>query len=289
MTTRHGFVFSHLLIMMFALCGPVFAESITLQPSLDNTLFEFDPSDLDSPFNSNGHGDFFSAGRNRSQSLLRRGLLQFDFEDLPSNAVVVPGTVRLSMEVVDSPRRDTSGKDRPFWLVPVTQPWGEGTSMANIGVSGAGSGAAAALGDATWLHGSFNPDVHDPRAPNLEDGGYWEQTAVLGAAPVDPTRFGASVGSVPAAPYLGPVVFTSASMESDINQWLGGSAENYGWLLIGDELVDGSSVSSARGFASRESETPPELSFEYRIVPEPSTSPMPLLIAWILVRRRKRA
>lgn len=245
--------------------------TVSLQPIKDNTLYEFDPADPDSPLNSNGAGDMFSAGRTRSRALLRRGLLQFDLTTIPAGAVVVPGTVALTLEVVDSPRRDTSGEARDFWLVPLEQEWGEGSSAANAGVSGSGSGAAATPGDATWLHTSYDPNLHDPRMPDLADPGYWSQTGVLGNSPVDPTAYGDPAGSVPAAPYLGPVTFASMTMESDLRRWLADPTSNFGWLVLGDERIAGEDVSSARGFASREHATPPTLSFEVTIVPEPSS------------------
>ena len=170
--------------------------------------------------------------------------------------------------VIHPERRDE------FWLVPLNREWGEGSSVAKAGVSGAGSGAGATAGDATWLHAIHDPSIHDPRMPDPRDPGYWTQAGAIGNSPVDPTVFGGPVGSVPAAPYLGPVNFTSSSMETDINRWLGDPTTNFGWLVVGDERVVGDDVSSARGFASRENSSPPTLSFEYTIVPEPGSVTM---------------
>jgi len=265
------------------------AESISLHPVQDATLYEFDATDSESPFNANGAGDFISAGRSRSRGLLRRGLLKFDFSTLPTGAHVVPGSLRLDLEVVDAPSRDNSGSARDFWLVPVQQAWGEGTSAANAGVSGAGSGAAATAGDATWLHTDFDPVVHDPRAPNpTSETGYWTESGVVGNAPVDPTQYGAPAGTVPAAPYLGPVSFMNDSIGKDINAWLAGRTANHGWLVLGDERITDSNESSNRGFASREHATlAPTLTFEYTVVPEPSTAMLLLgITACCCVRRR---
>jgi hypothetical protein len=248
------------------------AATVSLTPSKDNTLYEYDAADLESPFTSNGKGDFFSAGRNQSRSLIRRGLIHFDLSSLPRNAVVVPGTAVLALEVVDMPKRDSSGESRPFWLVPLDRDWGEGASAANIGVSGAGSGAPAQEDDATWLHTMYDPDTHDPRDPQPTDPGYWPDAGALGPAAVDPTIFGEPAGSVPAAPYLGPVGFASSPMEADINAWLARPTDNFGWLLVGDERVDDANRSSNRGFASREHlDHPPRLTFDYTIVPEPAS------------------
>jgi hypothetical protein len=270
---QRTFLGSLLLLLVLSNFDNVHAESVSLLPAKDNTLFEYDPADMDSPFNSNGAGDFFSAGRTRSRGLLRRGLLQFDFSSIPDGAVIVPGTVELRLVVVDSPRKDKSGEARDFWLVPVEQDWGEGSSEANAGVSNAGSGAAATSSDATWLHSIYDPNIHDPRLPNAADNaGYWSEEGVIGNLPSDPSIFGSPAGSVPAAPYLGPVTFASMSMETHINGWLVDSASNFGWLVVGDERIVADDVSSARAFASREHASAPTLSFQYTIVPEPASA-----------------
>jgi hypothetical protein len=262
---------------------------VSTTSSQDNTLYEYDFADLNSPFNSNGSGDFFSAGRNYKESLIRRGLIRFDLESLsiPSGAVVVPGTLTLTLEVIDAPGKDTTGETRDFWMVPLDRAWGEGASVANAG-GGAGSGAPALENDATWLHTMYNPAIHDPRSPNPADPGYWSLEGALGGAPVDPTAFGLPAGTVPAAPYLGPVAFASAAMEADINAWLADPSSNFGWLVLGDERIGGSSVSSNRGFASREHAAhPPLLAFEYNVVPEPSSVVM-LLTGLVMLWWRRR-
>ncbi|NQT41616.1 MAG: hypothetical protein HQ581_29270 [Planctomycetes bacterium] len=155
------------------------AELVSMTSSSDNTLYEHDPADPQSPLNSNGSGDFFSAGRNRNRSLLRRGLIQFDLSGIPDGAVIVPGTAALTLEVVDMPKKDTSGEARDFWLVRLDHAWGEGASEANAGISGAGSGASALEDDATWFHTMYDPAIHDPYNPNPADPGYWPQEGAL--------------------------------------------------------------------------------------------------------------
>ena len=111
-----------LAVLSFAL--PLRAASITLEPIRDTTLYEYHPDDPSTSLNSNGSGDFFSAGRSLQRSQIRRGLLQFDFGSLPSGAILVEGTLSLDLQVVDVPRRDAS--PRPIWLVPSpVEDWGE--------------------------------------------------------------------------------------------------------------------------------------------------------------------
>ncbi len=263
-----------LLLVLFCHVRPprACAELLSMTSSKDNTLYEYDPADPQSPLNSNGSGDFFSAGRNRSRSLIRRGLIQFDLSSIPTGAVVVPATAALTLEVIDMPKRDTTGESRDFWLVRLDRDWGEGASEANAGVSGAGSGAPAMEEDATWLHTMYDPAIHDPRNPNPVDPGYWPQEGALGNVPLDPTVYGDPAGTVPAAPYLGPVTFALPAMEADINAWVANPTSNFGWIVLGDERIGDSSRSSNRGFASGEhADHPPLLTFEYTIVPEPSS------------------
>ncbi len=256
------------LLLICSNTSAAWAVVVSLTPSHDNTLYEYDPTDLDSPLNSNGSGDFFSAGRNRSRSLIRRGLIRFDLSGLPDGATVVPGSVELQLEIVDSPARDVSGESRDFWLIPLDRAWGEGASVANIAASGSGSGAPASPGDATWLHTAYDPAIHDPRDPQPDDSGYWPLRGAVGDGPFDPSGLGSPSGTVPAAPYLGPVTFSAASLEGDLAAWLADPAGNHGWLMLGDERIDDSSRSSNRGFASRENLlSPPRLVFTYVLGP----------------------
>ena len=261
-----------LMVLFFHAKSPrASGDPVPIISSKDNTLYEYDSAEPQSPFNSNGSGDYFSAGRNYSKSLIRRGLIQFDVSSIPVGAVVVPGTAALTLQVVDMPKKDETGEDRDFWLVRLDRDWGEGASRADAGGM-AGSGAPAMGDDATWLHTRYDSTIHDPRNPNPADPGYWAQAGALGNGPLDPTLFGDPAGTVPAAPYLGSVTFASPAMEDDINVWLASPISNAGWIVLGDERIGDSSRSSNRGFASREhADHPPALTFEYTIVPEPAS------------------
>ena len=80
---KRWFPFGSTLLAFAVLLGAATrrAEGVVYEATsqYDNTLYEHDPRDPGSPLNSNGSGNFLSAGRSFSLSLLRRGLIQFDF------------------------------------------------------------------------------------------------------------------------------------------------------------------------------------------------------------------
>ncbi len=282
------------------------AETMPLHPVKDNTLYTFIPGDANNPLNSNGSGNFFAAGRTAKKNQIQRGLIQFDLSNVPTDQRVVPGTARLNLFVVDNPRRDL--KSRPFWLVPLAgldQPWGEAASAANIGGGGgggAGSGAAAEAGDATWYHTIYDPTIHDEPAgepkpfPDEPATGFWPQQGYLGDAPLDPQAlYGDPDGWVESASGFWTSL-TSSRMESAINDWLKDPASNFGWIVLGDETVEGADSSSKRGFASRENHDAalgldfrPALSFQYTSVPEPGSAALLVcgVAVWLWWRRYK--
>lgn len=285
-------VLSMLCVILVGRAPCAMAETASLTAVQDNTLYQYDPSNPDSLFNSNGIGNFFSAGCTFSRSQIQRGLLRFDFSGLPAGATVVPGTVQLNLYVLDVPKKDTS--PRPFWLVPLTglgQPWGEGNSLANLG-SGAGSGAPAEPGDATWFHTQYNPPDHDQETFVPGGAGFWPQMGALGNDALDPwTLYGSPDGTAGGA--NGPLALSSGSMADAIQAWLQNPASNFGWIVLGDETVNSTSLSSKRGFATHEHTDPayhPQLTFEYSVMaqaPEPA-SILPLLIGSILLLGYRR-
>ena len=105
-------------------------------PIRDNTLYQRGDEPL-----SNGAGPSFFVGKTKSLGL-RRGLLQFDFANLPSGAKIN------SVELILNMDRSRSG-EYVVGLHKVTNSWGENTST---GVKGGGLGGAAQTGDATWKY-----------------------------------------------------------------------------------------------------------------------------------------
>jgi hypothetical protein len=105
----------------------------------------------------------------------------------------------------------------------VLAPWTEGAASAE-----GGSGAPASLGDATWLHASFDA------APWALPGGDF---AGLASAAL-------SVAGE------GVYVFSSPGLVADVQAWLDDPASNRGWILLGGEVTPG----SVKRFGSRENE-----------------------------------
>lgn len=214
----------------------------------DNTLFHYDPEDQNSLFHSNGRGDFVGVGRTYRKSLIRRGLVRFQLTDVPTDALILPGTLELQLTVVDYPSRDTT--PRPFWFVPAPQAWGEGSSVANAGVSGAGAGAPATDGDATWFHTAYDSELHDPAIFDPPAPGLWLQRGIFGDDSLDPAdRYGAPAGVVDT---LGSYTFQTPALESIFQAWIHAPVSNLGLVILGDETVDSNEESSKRDFATRE-------------------------------------
>lgn len=121
----------------------VFAETVFIEPTQDNTLYEHAQGAL-----SNGSGDHLFVGRNSSGDI-RRGLISFkNLDAIPDHATIRSVRLHLFSSRQDSPAMAIS-------LFRVTADWCEGSSHA---AGEEDAGAAAQAGDATWIW-RFWPDV----------------------------------------------------------------------------------------------------------------------------------
>lgn len=218
--------------------------SVVLPADRDNTLYESNTGDL-----SNGSGQWFFAGNTQAVEA-RRGLLRFDLSSIPVGAEIMSARVELFMD-------RTMVGPVGIGLHPVLADWGEGTSDA---LGQEGGGAAATPGDATWTH------AFDGGAAWATDGGDFEPGASATT----------SVGG------FGSYAWTGAGLASDVQAWIDGTADNYGWLLLADENV----TPGAKRFASREH---PDSSIRPRLVVEyvPAPGALALLTLAPLARRRR--
>ena len=218
------------------------AATISIMPSKDNTLYEFDPDDGD---HSNGAGFHFFAGET-AMSELRRGVLAFDIAgSIPHGSIITSVTLSMNMS------RTISETPRIVELHKLLADWGEGTSDAP---GEEGDGAPATTNDATWRHRFF-------------DTIFWAMEGGDFSPTVSASQ---SVGPV------GPYTWNSAQMVADVQSWVNNPAGNFGWLVLGDESAAG----TTKRFDTRESASPPVLTIEYRSGqsaprPRPTLPPRP--------------
>ncbi|VAW48167.1 hypothetical protein MNBD_GAMMA02-744 [hydrothermal vent metagenome] len=222
---------------MILIAFTVTGENIELTTSKDNTAFE---SSLLAK--SNGAGDYFFAGRiAQPADSVRRGLIYFDLSAVPTGSTIND----VSLELTSS--RSIAGL-RTLSIHRAESDWGEGASDSSF-MGGGGGGADAEIGDATWLHTFYDQDTW-----NNVGGDY---TATESAST---DMIGEQTGE-----------FSSAQLTADVQNWIDGTTDNFGWFVIGDE----STLTTAFRFNSREnddSSTRPKLIIDYSL---PQTSMVP--------------
>jgi glucose/arabinose dehydrogenase len=208
-------------------------STATMSPAHDNSIYS------DFPNNSNGLGDLYS-GEN-ANAAPRRALLSFDLTTgLPVGAQVTSASLTLNLK---NAATNTGHPNASMSLYPLTTSWGEASSSAG---SSGGSGVPATTGDATW-----NARFYDASNPTN-----WTTAGGVFSAAASATTL---VGTT-----LGAYSWTSRQMGSDVQTWFATPANNYGWMLVGDE----SASSTARVFNSREASTSvqPKLVISYNPV-----------------------
>jgi hypothetical protein len=188
------------------------AETTTLVADRDNTLYQSETGHL-----SNGAGDWFFAGKTFT-SFTRRGLLHFNLDLIPADAVVTGATLTLSFSLGQPAVADVS-------LHRASASWGEGTSNPK---GNEGGGADATPGDATWLHTHF-------------DTALWTNAG----GDFDPS----ASATTPVGPDFGLYTWSGEGLLADVQAWVNGTAANNGWVVIGDEVTR---FATARRFGTRE-------------------------------------
>ena len=186
--------------------------SMAVTSSRDNTLYESVSGAL-----SNGAGQHLIVGKTNLGGI-RRAVVFFDLsESIPAGAIVDSVRVAITLEETISGAHNIS-------LHRLSVDWGEGTSNSN---SGPGKGAPSAANDATWIHTFFNS------ATWTTAGGDFNPNASATRSVSGPGRYNwASAGG----------------LATDVQTWIDSPASNHGWIVIGNEAVNG----SAKGFFSRE-------------------------------------
>lgn len=193
-----------LLVFTGLIAGTAFAQSeVNITADKDNTLYESGTGAL-----SNGAGIHFFTGRTNQAAgqSIRRGLISFDIVgNIESGATIDNVVLTLTMTKTSSASQDIK-------LHRVSADWGEGTS--NAGTSADGIGIASTTGDATWIHtffssatwtnagGDFSSTVSDSQSVNLNGSYSWGSTS---------------------------------EMVADVQGWLDDAANNFGWIVVGNE------------------------------------------------------
>ena len=212
------------------------AGTININPSKDNTLYEYDPDVGDL---SNALGFHFFAGKT-AMNALRRGVLAFDIAgNIPPGSTITAASLSANMS------KTPTNTAFLMELHKLLADWGEGTSHAP---GEEGTGAPATPNDATWRHRFF-------------DTIFWSTQGGDFSATVSASQ---SVGA------LGQYTWSSAQMVADVQGWLDNPASNFGWLMLGDEV----SFLTAKRFDTRESTSPPVLAITYIVgTPTPTATP----------------
>jgi hypothetical protein len=204
-------------VVMTTAASLVWADSTTINPDKDNTLIQTTDGSL-----SNALGDIFVGRTGQVDARARRrGLIHFDVAGaIPAKSTITGVTLRLYLVKTDDATL------RPLSVFRGSASWGEGSSYLNGGL-----GAASTPNDATWLsrfHGTTS----------WATSGGVRATTASAITNVDPAG---SVGQY--------VTWSSATMVSDVQGWLGAPSTNFGWEILGDE----STSHTMRRFTSRES------------------------------------
>src|SRR6266480_2364956 len=214
----------------------VSAAIISIMPSKDNTLYEYDPAEGD---HSNGAGFHFFAGEN-GMGELRRGVLAFDIAGtIPAGSTITAVSLTMNMSM-------TPAGALTVELHKLLADWGEGTSHAPMGE---GDGAPATPNDATWRHRFF-------------DSVFWTTQG---------GDFSATVSASQSVAGIGQYTWSSTQMIADVQSWLDNPGSNFGWLVLGDETGG----ATAKRFDTRESASPPVLTIQYTGEPRARPTPRP--------------
>eukprot|EP00051_Salpingoeca_urceolata_P027941 m.484086 g.484086 ORF g.484086 m.484086 type:complete len:295 (-) comp23186_c0_seq1:281-1165(-) len=179
---------------------------------------------------ANGAGSVLFAGRTRT-GMLRRALVRFDLSKhgIPADGKVTE--VKVSLHVTKVPPLDP---EETVTLHRVTSQWTTGHSNVSTG-----SCANATRNDATWVYAQY------PSRRWSSLGGDFEAEPSASAPVHD----------------LGRYNFSSDQLLNDVQDWLDGKRENFGWIIRGDEQHN----ETAKEIGSRETNMEPALHVEWKM------------------------
>src|SRR5439155_2607370 len=220
---------SYFVLVFLIVPGAVRADTVTLVPGRDTTIYQSNPA------NSNGAGQGMLVGTT-GRDFPCRGLIGFDIaNNVPAGATIT--SVQLSLVLANTQNNESRGSSRRVELHRLLADWGEGTSGEGSGISQIGIGFFTTSNGtaATWSHAYYRG------VPWSNAGGDFVATASASA----------DIGTT----LMKYTWNSTAGLVSDVQSWLDNPANNFGWLLLGDE----STQSTARIFSTREGTNPPAL------------------------------
>lgn len=187
--------------LLMAACPSLWATTVLIEASRDNTLYESPSGRL-----SNGAGEHLFTGLTLEQ-LKRRAVVAFhDLDDVPENALITSVRILLHLSKENSPATSID-------LHRLAADWGESSSDAS---ENEGRGANAEADDATWIH-RFSP----LRVWGNAGGDFEEEASAQFLA--DAQGF--------------YIVRSNQALVRDVQTWIDDPSKNHGWILIGDETV----------------------------------------------------
>ena len=248
------------LLVLLAVCVPLSvtcADVVTLRPVADTSLLETVP-------NNNLGGQSFLAAGTTQNNTKTRGLLLFDFTQIPVNTTI--SAVTLQVEVTQQPADGYAIS--AFGLHRMLVSWGEGNKIAANPLS-PGQGAPATAGEATWNQRFVGT------TPWSLPGAKRDTEFVTAPSSVE------VIYNVGSSPYH---FQSTAELVADVQSWVNDPQGNHGWMLMTE--AEGTPF-TARRFGSREDVSrAPLLTVEFSVVPEPGT--LALLGAGLLLLARGR-
>lgn len=182
------------------------SESITLvlEDGLDGYSGTRDTTLYQEGALSNGAGQHIFAGTTM-QNKLRRALIAFDLSAIPPGSVIQSASFQITISKTPFARRNAD-----VMLHRLVRDWGEG-EVDTPGEEGRGTTAEA--GNATWSSSFLDTADWDN-----EGGDFIEEPSATARA--------RGIGS--------PVIFESEQLAADIQAWIDGTLENYGWAIVSE-------------------------------------------------------
>jgi spore coat protein A, manganese oxidase len=230
-------VVATLLLFTSALLAPALADTVTLNPSKDSTLYEpIAPSFTDM---SDGKGMTMFTGRVKdadadpgsgTRPALRRAVLAFDIAgNIPAGATI--NSVQLTLYADKVGTTTSYNVD----LLRLLADWGEGTS--DTGNSKQGQGELPTPCDATWHHRFYTGCATGTLFWSLPGGDY--------SLTISATKAVANVGFYTWG--------STSGLVSDVQSWLNNPSQNFGWIIRSYESSGPPYVvQTTKRFATRE-------------------------------------